>query len=98
MDQSAGIWRSCLEVAALSDIGLRRANNQDSYTVALAGDQADFQRRGHLLMVADPADWEYSLWLRQQNVSPEGDALVTVPRSGGRPPITLVRAKAPGNP
>ena len=53
MDQSAGIWSHCLELAALSDIGLRRANNQDSYTVALAGDQADFQQRGHLFLVAD---------------------------------------------
>jgi PPM family protein phosphatase len=54
MDQSAaGIWSHCLELAALTDIGLRRANNQDSYTVALAGDQADFQQRGHLFLVAD---------------------------------------------
>jgi protein phosphatase len=53
MDQPAGIWSHCLELAALSDIGLRRANNQDSYTVALAGDQADFQQRGHLFLVAD---------------------------------------------
>jgi PPM family protein phosphatase len=53
MDPPAGIWSHCLEVAAITDIGLRRANNQDSYTVALAGDQADFQRRGHLFLVAD---------------------------------------------
>ena len=53
MDQAAGIWSHCLEYAALSDIGLRRANNQDSYKVALAGDQADFQQRGHLFIVAD---------------------------------------------
>jgi PPM family protein phosphatase len=53
MDQTAGIWSDCLELAALSDIGLRRANNQDSYAVALAGDQADFQQRGHLFLVAD---------------------------------------------
>ena len=37
----------------MSDIGLRRANNQDSYAVALAGNQADFEQRGHLFMVAD---------------------------------------------
>jgi protein phosphatase len=53
MDPSAGVWRHCLEVAANSDIGLRRANNQDSYSIALAGDQADFGQRGHLFMVAD---------------------------------------------
>jgi protein phosphatase len=42
-----------LENAALSDLGLRRANNQDSFTVFLAGNQQDFMRRGHLFMVAD---------------------------------------------
>ncbi len=39
--------------AALSDVGLRRANNQDSFAVHLAGDDVDWYRRGHLLMVAD---------------------------------------------
>ena len=53
MDHQADVWNRCLEYAASSDIGLRRANNQDSFTVALAGDQADFERRGHLFMVAD---------------------------------------------
>ena len=53
MDQAAGIWSHCLEYAALSDIGLRRSNNQDSYKVVLAGDEADFQQRGHLFIVAD---------------------------------------------
>ncbi|MFZ1935691.1 MAG: protein phosphatase 2C domain-containing protein [Thermoguttaceae bacterium] len=53
MDQTAGIWSHCLDVAALSDIGLRRANNQDSYTVVLAGSEDDFRQRGHVLMVAD---------------------------------------------
>jgi PPM family protein phosphatase len=46
-------WKQCLENAALSDIGLRRANNQDSHTVFLAGCQKEFSRRGHLFMVAD---------------------------------------------
>ena len=53
MDPSAGIWSRCLECATLSDIGLRRANNQDSYAVALAASEADFQQRGHLFIVAD---------------------------------------------
>lgn len=46
-------WKKCLDHAELSDVGLRRANNQDSYTVFLAGNQKDFTRRGHLFMVAD---------------------------------------------
>jgi serine/threonine protein phosphatase PrpC len=46
-------WKKCLEKAVLSDLGLRRANNQDSYTVSLAGNQRDYIQRGHLFMVAD---------------------------------------------
>ena len=53
MGEVSGIWADCLDCAALSDIGLRRANNQDSYAVTLAADQSDFERRGHLFMVAD---------------------------------------------
>ena len=53
MDQPTTVWSRCLEHAALSDVGLRRANNQDAFTVALAGSQADFQRCGHLFLVAD---------------------------------------------
>ena len=45
--------RNALEYAALSDIGLRRGNNQDSLAIALAGDEHDWQYRGHLFMVAD---------------------------------------------
>jgi protein phosphatase len=46
-------WKSCLEYAVLSDVGLRRANNQDNFAVRLAGTQQDFDERGHLFMVAD---------------------------------------------
>ena len=53
MEQFAELWSQCLEVAALSDVGLRRANNQDSYKVALAGSQEYFNQRGHLFVVAD---------------------------------------------
>ena len=51
--RTTSIWNHCLEHAALSDIGLRRANNQDAYAVVLAGNQADFQQRGHFFLVAD---------------------------------------------
>jgi PPM family protein phosphatase len=53
MDQPTSIWSHCLDYATLSDVGLRRANNQDAFAVVLAGNQADFQQRGHLFMVAD---------------------------------------------
>ncbi len=51
--EHAGGGRESLENAALSDVGLRRGNNQDAFAVALAGDDADWRRRGHLFMVAD---------------------------------------------
>jgi PPM family protein phosphatase len=53
MDTPPSIWNQCIEFAARSDVGLRRANNQDSSVVILADSQADFQRRGHFFMVAD---------------------------------------------
>ena len=46
-------WNSCLQIASISDIGLRRNNNQDSYGMSLAADWPDWQQTGHLLIVAD---------------------------------------------
>lgn len=46
-------WLTFVEHAALSDVGLRRSNNQDSYAVVLASDQRDWRERGHLFLVAD---------------------------------------------
>ncbi len=53
MEPYSATWEDCLEVAALSDIGLRRANNQDSMALVLAGSAETFRQRGHLFMVAD---------------------------------------------
>ena len=53
MNRKAGNWEHCLEAASLSDIGLRRANNQDSEAVALASGTEAWWQRGHLFMVAD---------------------------------------------
>jgi protein phosphatase len=50
---NAGDARKSITQASLSDVGLRRGSNQDSLAVALAGDDADWRRRGHLFMVAD---------------------------------------------
>jgi len=47
------MWEHCLQHAALSDLGLRRANNQDAMKVVLAGSQEAYHKRGHLFMVAD---------------------------------------------
>jgi protein phosphatase len=46
-------WKNFIEHAELSDIGLRRSNNQDSMAVAIAGDELHWLTRGHLFVVAD---------------------------------------------
>ena len=46
-------WAGCLQVAAMSDIGMRRSNNQDHFGVAIAQSWEEWQRRGHLFIVAD---------------------------------------------
>ncbi|MDO4575189.1 MAG: protein phosphatase 2C domain-containing protein [Planctomycetia bacterium] len=46
-------WSKCLEVASVSDLGMRRTNNQDSHQEVLARTQALWNRRGHLFIVAD---------------------------------------------
>lgn len=40
-------------MAELTHVGMRRANNQDSYAVMVAESAERFQRRGHLFVVAD---------------------------------------------
>ena len=46
-------WEQKVEYAALSDMGFRRRNNQDSYAVRMAGDREQYSGRGHLFLVAD---------------------------------------------
>ncbi len=53
MEEPTANWDHCLQHAALSDVGLRRANNQDSVAVVIADSQETWQQRGHLFMVAD---------------------------------------------
>jgi len=53
MDHQTANWDHCLEYASLSDIGLRRSNNQDAHAVVIAGSQQAWQQRGHLFAVAD---------------------------------------------
>lgn len=42
-----------VKYAVMSDVGRRRANNQDSYIVAIAHDETAWQSRGDLFVVAD---------------------------------------------
>jgi len=54
MNQSAaGQWDSGIEYAALTDIGLRRNNNQDAFAIQAAPDADAWRQRGHLFIVAD---------------------------------------------
>jgi len=46
-------WEQKLQHATLSDVGLRRQNNEDSVAAHVCGSEADFERRGHLFLVAD---------------------------------------------
>lgn len=50
---TAQTWNSCLEYVALSDVGMRRANNQDAHAEVLAPDSDQWFRRGHLFVVCD---------------------------------------------
>ncbi len=53
MSESLVDWNTYLEVASLSDIGMRRATNQDNMSVALASSIEHWQQKGHLFIVAD---------------------------------------------
>ena len=53
MSESLVDWNTYLEVASLSDIGMRRATNQDNMSVALASSIEHWQKKGHLFIVAD---------------------------------------------
>jgi len=46
-------WEPLLGLSASTDIGMRRSNNQDNYSVSLASDLDEWMHRGHLLIVAD---------------------------------------------
>jgi len=53
MAEASVNWKNFLEYATLSDLGLRRSNNQDTARVILASDAQQWRTRGHLFMVAD---------------------------------------------
>lgn len=46
-------WADHLQVASLSDVGMRRTNNQDNFSVSLANSVEHYQKKGHLFIVAD---------------------------------------------
>jgi protein phosphatase len=46
-------WEQKLQHATLSDVGLRRQNNEDSASAHICGSADDFERRGYMFLVAD---------------------------------------------
>ena len=46
-------WEQSVRYATLSDLGMRRQNNEDAATVRMSTDIETFHRRGHLFVVAD---------------------------------------------
>jgi serine/threonine protein phosphatase PrpC len=46
-------WEQKIQFATLTDVGLRRQNNEDSACVIIAANEDDFHGHGHLLLVAD---------------------------------------------
>lgn len=53
MQQQPSAQHLGIELAALSDIGLRRTSNQDSYVTAPAASEENWAAQGHLFLVAD---------------------------------------------
>ena len=46
-------WEQSIQYASRSDIGFRRANNQDSLAIQICQDEEQFGAHGHLFLVAD---------------------------------------------
>lgn len=50
---AATTWDDAIDVVAMTDVGMRRVNNQDSHAVLLAPDESKWRQRGHIFLVAD---------------------------------------------
>ena len=53
MSESLLNWEDYLQVASASDVGMRRATNQDNLCVTMASSMEHWQRKGHVFIVAD---------------------------------------------
>ncbi|MBN8626212.1 MAG: serine/threonine-protein phosphatase [Planctomycetes bacterium] len=96
MQNPAGYWQSFVEFAELSDVGLRRANNQDAKACMLAGTEVDFFRRGHLFMVADGMG-RHAAGELASKISCDTVPLEYFKRPAGPPPTALHAALEEGN-
>ncbi len=96
MDRPTSIWDQCLEYAALSDVGLRRGNNQDAYALFPAANQTDFKRWGHFFMVADGMGAHAAGELASK-MATEVISLVYRKRTGQSPSEAIVSATLDAN-
>ncbi|RLS41891.1 MAG: hypothetical protein DWH81_05230 [Planctomycetota bacterium] len=46
-------WEQKVQFATLSDVGMRRQNNEDSFAIQVSQSEEEYNRRGHLFLVAD---------------------------------------------
>ena len=53
MNSGNSSWESSIDVASLSDVGMRRSNNQDNFAVSLSSSVETWRKQGHLFIVAD---------------------------------------------
>jgi len=53
MECQVSTWRDVISCAAITHVGMRRHNNQDSLKVALANSDEEWVQQGHLFLVAD---------------------------------------------
>jgi serine/threonine protein phosphatase PrpC len=53
MMQNLPQFERCIRFASLSDVGMRRKNNQDATNTLVSSDEAFWRKRGHLFLVAD---------------------------------------------
>ncbi len=84
MAENVATWNNFLEHATLSDVGLRRSNNQDSFCVALAGDERNWRS-------ADTSSWWPTAWAPMPPASLPASWLATACRT----PTTSCSIAAP---
>ena len=53
MNSGNSTWESSIDVASLSDVGMRRNNNQDNLAISMASSADKWAKQGHLFVVAD---------------------------------------------